>query len=102
MRYRNANEASAIVPRSGRAPLSRKFWLGLFGACWAFGLMGAAEVPVSQLDLGQLATTHWSAPPKAAKAKRPIKIGGKSYEDGFGTWGSSSLRLGLDGHAQRL
>lgn len=64
--------------------------------------VSAETVWLSSLDLAQM-TAGWSAPKKDRDvAGPPLTIGGKKFERGVGTHAESSLRVKLDGNAERF
>ena len=60
------------------------------------------EVALSSLDLSRALQT-WGRPGKDANvARKPLRIGGQSFENGFGTHSFSRLFVHLDGRASRF
>lgn len=61
------------------------------------------ETKVESLDLRTVAQADWSVPkPGLAAGGGPLRVGGKTYADGFGTVGGSRLEIVLEGRATRF
>lgn len=61
------------------------------------------ETKVESLDLRTVAQADWSVPkPGLAAGGGPLRVGGKTYADGFGTVGGSRLEILLEGRATRF
>ena len=63
----------------------------------------AAETRVETLDLRETQQANWHIP-KASLAfgDGPLRVGGKTYVNGFGTVGGSRLEIALDGRAEKF
>ena len=79
----------------------KRYFLALLAAASA-PFSDAASLPLSQLDLGRANEMYYGPAPKVSAGNHPIKIAGRKFDDGFGVWGSTSLRVSLDGQAKEL
>lgn len=80
-------------------PLHRWCLAALAPALFAFG----TETQVASLDLRETAQADWTVPkPGLAAGGGPLRVGGQTYAEGFGTVGGSRLELVLDGAAEKF
>src|ERR1035441_6389272 len=71
-------------------------------AALATGVVSAETVWLDQLDV-RSATQGWGEPHKNKSVDdHPLTIGGKQFERGFGTHAEGTLRVNLDGGAQKF
>jgi alpha-galactosidase len=76
--------------------------LGLLLAALPTGIVSAETVWLDDLNLAA-ATQGWGEPHKNQSVEgHPLSIGGKTFAHGFGTHADSTLRIELDGSAQKF
>ena len=78
------------------------FALGFSFALLTTGIASAETIWLDDLNLGS-ATQGWGEPHKNKSVEgHPLTIGGKEFARGFGTHAESTLRVNLDGGAQKF